>query len=86
MLPVLVLVRPQDHFRLGILELVDAVALDPLELDRQNLRGLPLAVLAELDVADDGLEACGLRMKSASLASSVLLAPFTAWSTTCIRA
>src|SRR6185369_4332375 len=52
----LVLGRPQDHFALGVLELVDPVALDALELHRQATGLLPLTLVVEFDVADDRLE------------------------------
>src|SRR5208337_3515223 len=54
----LVLRRIEDHLSGKITKIVDAVALDVLELDQQHpLRG-PLALGAELHVPDDGLECC----------------------------
>ena len=47
----------QQHDPLaGLLELLEVAVLDVLELDHQHARGRPLAVLAELDRADDGVE------------------------------
>src|SRR3954453_5534655 len=48
----------RGQYRLGVhaLELVDGVALDAVILDLQHARLRPLATLAELDVAHDGLD------------------------------
>src|SRR6516225_1133123 len=55
--------RGRDH-NLGrdVPELTDVVALDVLKLNLQHARLRPLAVLAELHVADDGLERVGAQI------------------------
>src|SRR5262245_52556259 len=57
--PGLELVRPHHDLLARPAELVDAVALDLLVLDHQRAPGGPLAVLAELHLADDGVELGG---------------------------
>jgi hypothetical protein len=53
----LILAGRQDYLRFRhIAELVEAVALDVLELRLQNARLRPLAIGAELDIADHSLE------------------------------
>src|SRR5260221_14251006 len=52
--------RRHDYLRAGLLELLEAAALDALELDLQHVRARPLAVGRELDVADHGLEGRGV--------------------------
>src|ERR1700760_3326045 len=52
----LVLRRIDDDIGFQIAELVEAVALDVLELGRQRALLLPLACRAEFHVADHGLE------------------------------
>jgi hypothetical protein len=48
--------RIDDHFRLRIAEVVDAVALDVLELGGERPLLCPLAERSEFDLADDSLE------------------------------
>src|SRR5579862_1330806 len=55
----LVLVRPQHRLALAVAEIVDAGAFDVLELNSQDLRGRPFALVAEFDVADDSLKGVG---------------------------
>src|SRR3974377_1617 len=52
----LVLGRVEDHLAREVAEGVDAVALDALELHQQHAFGRPLALVAELHVADHGLK------------------------------
>ena len=52
--------RIDDHLGLGVAEVVDAVALDVLELGRERPFLRPFAELARISLADDGLER-GLR-------------------------
>src|SRR5215212_2009520 len=54
--------RMQDDLLAGLLELLDVVAGDALVLDEQDARLCPLAAVAELDVADDGLERVALQV------------------------
>src|SRR4029079_18389206 len=54
--PGLQLVRVEHDLLAGPAELVDRVALDLLVLDHQRAALGPLAVLAELDLADDRFE------------------------------
>src|SRR5215831_18320538 len=49
--------RREDHLGRGILELLDVIALDPLELDLEHPRLRPFAILAEPHLAGDGIEA-----------------------------
>src|ERR1700674_3465422 len=55
-LPRFELGRIEDHLAARLAELVDAGALDMLVLDEQHPALLPLAVVGELDVTDDGRE------------------------------
>src|SRR6185436_11429922 len=50
------LVRIEHDLLARAAELLDAVALDLLVLDHQRATARPLAVLAELDLADDRVE------------------------------
>src|SRR5215813_3119367 len=55
-LAVFVLRRMDDHLPVAGLVLVEAGALDVLELNHDGTRGRPFAQLVEADLADDGLE------------------------------
>src|SRR5512139_1855023 len=48
--------RVEDHLLAGLLELLDVVADDALVLHVEHARLGPFAAVAELDVADHGLE------------------------------
>src|SRR5579863_1681714 len=54
--PGFVLAGVQDHLGLGVLEVVQGVALDPLPLHLDHARLGPLSVFAKRDVADNRLE------------------------------
>src|SRR5207302_9517238 len=51
-----VLLRPQDDLALAVAEIVEVGAGDILKLHGHQPRFFPLALFAEFDVADDGLE------------------------------
>src|SRR5580704_11292865 len=55
----LVFVGPDHRLALAVAEIIDAGAGDVLELDGQDARFSPLALVAEGDVADHGLESVG---------------------------
>jgi hypothetical protein len=77
----LVFGRPQDRLLGALAELIDVVRLDVLELRQELPRGAPFAVLAESDLADNGLERVAVQVGGELVVIEVLVS-VTAWAST----